>query len=356
MAKSYFRCAVDAMSGYVPGEQPQVNNLIKLNTNENPYPPSPRVAAALAALDYTELRRYPNPMADRLRDLIGEIHGVTRANVLAANGSDDVLTLVFRAFTSPGQPLVCFEPTYSLYPTLAAMQEAPVVRLALDDRHDFALPDNYITRAAGSNLAILTRPNAPTGNSFPLAQMEEFCRRFDGVVLFDEAYADFADDNCMELAKRYSNVLVSRTLSKSYSLAGLRLGYVVGNPVLIDGLMKLKDSYNVDRPAQELAMAALSDREYLAATTAKIVATRERFIRKLRALEFHVVPSQTNFVFAMPPSGEGREWFEYLRANAVVTRYFPGPVTGRFVRVSVGTDTEMDRVLELTRLRYVKKF
>ena len=344
--KSHFRPAIDALVGYIPGEQPRSGRPIKLNTNENPYPPSPRIADALKAFDLEYLRRYPDPTADALRDDIAAHWGVARGNVICGNGSMDLLTMVFRAFTDPRRPAAMLDPCYSLYPVLAAMQEAPVIRMPLDPV-TFELKKPLAELARGANLVMLTRPNAPTGNSLPREEVESFCAGFDGIVAIDEAYADFADDNCMEFAAKFDNVLVLRTFSKSYSLAGLRLGYAVGAAELIDGLMKLKDSYNVDMLTQVVGRAAFADTETLAAHTAAIRATKARLTKALEKLGFTIVPSQSNFLFASPPDGDGEKVFAELRRHAVIVRYFPGEVTGRFVRITVGTDAEIDRLLEV---------
>ena len=346
--KSYFRPAIDAIAGYTPGEQPKIDNLIKLNTNENPYPPSPAVAEALRKLNVERLRRYPDPTADALRDAIAAHWHVKRENVICGNGSDDLLTMIFRAFTSPEKPVAVLDPSYSLYPVLAAMQEAPVIRIPLE-RDTFELGVDLAQAAKGANLAVLTRPNAPTGNALPRATVENFCRAFDGVVVIDEAYADFAADDCMEFATKFDNVLVMRTFSKSYSLAGVRLGYLVGARELVDGLMKLKDSYNVDMLAQTVGLAAFEDQPTLRRHVAMIRDTRERLADELRKLGFAVVPSQSNFLFASPPDGDAARVFAELRKNAVIVRYFPGEVTGKHIRISVGTDEEIDRLLELVR-------
>jgi len=345
--KSYFRPEIDALAGYTPGEQPKMPGLVKLNTNENPYPPSPRVAAAIREFAAELLRLYPDPTADALRDAIAERHGCRRENVICGNGSDDLLTMVFRAFTDPVRPMAMPDPSYSLYPVLAAMQGAESKLIPLTE--NFELPEDFLDRAKGANLLAFPRPNAPTGASFGRGAMEAICRGFDGIVLIDEAYADFADDCCLDFATRFDNVIVMRTFSKSYSLAGLRLGYAVASFAIIDGLMKLKDSYNVDRLSQTAAFAAFEDREYLAECVAKVKATRARLAGALRELGFRVVDSQANFVFASPPGGDGGKYFEYLRRNAVIVRYFAAPRTRDFVRISIGTDPEIDRLLELTR-------
>jgi len=349
--KSHFRTAIDALAGYTPGEQPKLMNLVKLNTNENPYPPSPRIAEALASFDLGMLRRYPDPTADALRDEISARHGVARDNVICGNGSDDLLTMIFRAFTSPVLPVAVLDPTYSLYPVLAAMQEAPVIRMPLDPG-TFELTGLLSEMAKGANLVILTRPNAPTGNSIAKEAVEEFCRDFDGVVAIDEAYADFACDDCMDLAARFDNVLVLRTFSKSYSFAGVRLGYAVGHRVLIDGLMKLKDSYNVDMLTQVIGRAAFADRKTLEEHVALIRASRRRLADELGKLGFRIIPSQSNFLFASPPDGDGARAFAALREAAVIVRYFPGKVTGKYLRITIGTDAELDRLLEVLRGLY----
>ncbi len=353
--KSYFRPEIDAMAGYVPGEQPKTADLVKINTNENPRPPSPKVREVLANFPYERLRRYPDPMADALRDAIAAEFGVKRENVIAGNGSDDILTMAFRCFTAPDRPLACLDPSYSLYPELAKIQGAPVIRIALDPAADFAMPGNLLEQAAEANLLIITRPNAPTGNSFPREFMREICRRFDGVVLFDEAYADFADDDCMEFATCFDNVLVSRTFSKSYSLAGLRLGFAVGNAALVSGMFKVKDSYNLDMLTQEIARAAFADQRYMRENCARIRKSRGELAESLRALGFTVVPSQTNFLFAAPPDGDGARCFRALHEAAVIVRHFPGPVTGRSVRITIGTPEEMARLLEVLAALYGKR-
>lgn len=351
--KSYFRPEIDAMAGYVPGEQPKLPNLVKLNTNENPYPPSPQVQEVIANFNYSALRRYPDPAADSLRDEIASQLGVTRNQIIMGNGSDDILTMVFRAFTAPDRPLACLDPTYSLYIELAKIQNAPVIRIGLDP-NDFSMPKNLLEQAAKANLLIITRPNAPTGNSFPREQMRDLCKNFDGIVLFDEAYVDFAEDNCLEFATLFDNTIVTRTFSKSYSLAGLRLGYAVGNPELIKGLFKIKDSYNLDSLTQLIGRAAFADRNYHQKCCEQIKTIRTWLEAELIKIGFRVIPSQTNFLFASPPDGDGQSYFARLRAQSIIVRYFPGAVTGKFVRITVGTPEEMNRLLAATRDFYQK--
>ncbi len=350
--KSFFRSAVDAMAGYAPGEQPKMLDLVKLNTNENPFPPSPAVLGALESFDGAMLRRYPDPMADSLCSAIAEVNNVSRNMVVAGNGSDDILTMTFRAFTAPDKPVAVLEPTYSLYPVLAAMQEAPVIKIALDKDNSFAMPSDILEQAKGANILIITRPNAPTGNTFPKSDIRMLAEKFEGILFIDEAYADFADDNCMDLASEFANVIVSRTSSKSLALAGLRFGYAVAHPMIIDGLNKLKDSYNMDMITQKLAEAAIRDQEYLQTTIAKVRNLRADLAAELQRLGFDLVPSQANFIFAAPPDGDGAKAFNFLRDHAVIVRYFPGEVTGRYLRITVGTAAQNKRLIEVLEKLY----
>ena len=344
--------AVDAMAGYAPGEQPKMLDLVKLNTNENPFPPSPAVLGTLESFDGTQLRRYPDPMADSLCSAIAAINGVTRNMVVAGNGSDDILTMTFRAFTAPDKPVAIMEPTYSLYPVLAAMQEAPVIKIKLDENNNFAMPENVLEQAAQANMLVITRPNAPTGNTFPKENIRRIAAEFNGIVFIDEAYADFAEDNCMDLVHEFANVIVSRTSSKSLSLAGLRFGYAVAHPLIIEGLNKLKDSYNMDMITQKLAEAAVRDQEYLKNTVNKVKALRAELAADLIKLNFHLVPSQANFIFAAPPDNDGARAFKFLRDHAVIVRYFPGEVTGKYLRITVGTAEQNKRLIEVLKKLY----
>ena len=351
MIKSYFRPEIDAMEGYVPGEQPKMANLVKLNTNENPFAPSPEVEKVLKNFSADQMRRYPDPRADALRIAISERNNLQKENVIVGNGSDDILTMIFRAFTSSDKAMAMLYPSYSLYGELAAMQCAKVIRIALTEK-SFALPDDLLEQAKGANLLMLTRPNAPTGNSFSLECVENICKNFDGIVTIDEAYADFAQDNCMELVKKYPNVIVMRTFSKSYALAGLRLGYAVSSQQIIEGLMKLKDSYNVDMLSQHIALAAYNDTEYFARRIAEVKNMRAELKKELEKLGFYCVDSESNFLFAMAPDGDGERCFRELRKEAVIVRYFPGEKTGRYVRITIGNENENARLLEVLRSIY----
>jgi histidinol-phosphate aminotransferase len=343
MSTSLIAKSVAAMTGYTPGEQPRGSRIIKLNTNENPYPPSPAVAAALAAFDPAMLRRYPDPVATAVRRRIAAIHGCSIDQVFAGNGSDEILALATRAFVENDGSIGYFDPSYSLYPILADIRQAARRPVALGPDHGWAMPDGYT-----ASLFFLTNPNAPTSLLHDPATVAAFCARFPGVVLIDEAYVDFAPADCMPLATAPGNrnTLVMRTLSKSFSLAGLRFGYAVGPAELIQALYTIKDSYNLDALTQCLALAALNDLDAMRATVARIVATRTRLARVLRERGWRVPDSATNFLFARPPGGDAARLFNRLREAEIYVRYFPGPVTGDSIRISIGTDAEIDCLLE----------
>lgn len=340
---TYIRSSVQKLQAYTPGEQPKVAGLIKLNTNENPYPPSPAVARIVAEYSADALRLYPDPVFAALRERIAAVCGCAADQVFVGNGSDEVLRLCTRAFTQNGGAVASFDPSYSLYPVLAAAEEVGYRAVPLADGFCWTEPPADLD----ATLFFLANPNAPTGVFTPVKTVEAFCRRFPGVVLVDEAYVDFSGGrNCLALAKELPNVLVCRTVSKSFSLAGLRIGYAIGSAELIGALYKLKDSYNVDRLAQAVALAALEDLPWMQANSKKIVATRERVAAELVKRGFQVVPSAANFLFIAPPPGvAAADLFVELRTKKILVRYFPGGRTGNYLRVSIGTDGQMDAFL-----------
>jgi histidinol-phosphate aminotransferase len=332
------------MTAYTPGEQPTDRSVVKLNTNENPYPPSPRVREVLAGFDLDLLRRYPDPLSRRLRARVAEMHGCTIEQVFAGNGSDEILALCTRAFVPTGGSVGYFDPSYSLYPVIADIQEAERRPVPLGESFEWAMPAGY-----SASLFFLACPNAPTGIRYPKAAIRGFCERFPGVVVVDEAYVDFADGDCMDLALSLPNVLVMRTVSKSYSLAGLRVGYVVGHSGLIETLFKIKDSYNLDAVAQAVALAALSDVAYMRANVARIRATRRRLVETLSAMGHFVHPSESNFLWVRPDGMAPRALYEALKQRRILIRHFEGPRTGGHVRITVGTDAEVDALLAALR-------
>jgi histidinol-phosphate aminotransferase len=352
-ASKLVRPLVRKLHPYVPGEQPKIAGLIKLNTNENPYPPSPRVLRAVKEAVDERLRLYPNPTAQPLRERLAALHGYRAENVIIGNGSDELLALAVRAFVEPADGVVqFFSPSYSLYPVLAAIHGAQANAVGL--RRDFTMPSVAELKRAKkwdfkAALTLITTPNAPSGRAIATGELDALCAAQRGVVVLDEAYVDFAADHAMALARKYPHVLVSRTFSKAYSLCFQRVGYMVGNPALIAAMDKLRDSYNVNGLGQAAAMATLDDLGYYQKNFAKIIATREQFSSDLTALGFEVLPSQTNFLFAKPPKFPAEEWLEKLRANNVLVRWFKYPATRDYLRITIGTEREMRVTLQTIR-------
>lgn len=332
------RDTIARMAGYVPGEQPKDRTYIKLNTNENPYPPSPAVKQALKNFATNRLRLYPDPVALSFRQAAGEQFGLPPEWIIAGNGSDDLLTIATRTFVDQGGALAHFDPSYSLYPVLAGLQGARAVAVPLTTTFD--MPANAAKLAAGCSIFFVARPNAPTGFAYDLDKMKALCKAFKGIVWIDEAYTDFAGSTCVDLAQEFPNVVVSRTFSKSYSLAGLRLGYAVARPELIDEMMKAKDSYNVSTLTQVLGTVAVDDSTYMWKNVERIVATREKTTVALQRMNCDVLPSSANFLFLKPPKPAAGV-FKALREKGILVRYFPGPRTGEFLRITIGTATEM---------------
>jgi len=339
------RKAILDMAGYVPGFQPPDNEpWIKLNTNENPYPPSPKVREALLAEIGDEgenLRKYPDPGSKAMRATAAALYGFDPSWVITANGSDELLNNLIRAFAGEGEEVGYVHPSYSYYATLAEIQGAKVQTFGLDE--NFRLKD-FPTSYEGK-IFFLTSPNAPLGFAYPLSYIESLARRCVGMLVVDEAYVDFADFSAMELVKRHENVVVTRTFSKSYSLAGMRLGLAVARPEVINALDKIRDHYHLDRLALVAGNAALADQAHLSATVAKIRATRERFVAGLKALGYTVIDSRANFVFAAPPDRDGKRIFEALYARKILVRYFSDPLLAHGMRITIGTDAEMDDTL-----------
>jgi histidinol-phosphate aminotransferase len=333
---------VQALEAYTPGEQPKDPAIVKLNTNENPYPPSPKVAELLKTFDYARLRLYPDPLFMSLRSRLAEIHGCSVNQVFIGNGSDEILALCTRAFVENDGSIGYFDPSYSLYPVLADIRGVERRPVKLDADFGWLMPKDYT-----ASLFYITNPNAPTSMMHEKATIASFCKDFKGGVLIDEAYGDFADTHCMDLALApdNQNTLVMRTFSKSFSLAGLRFGYVIGPEPLIHALYKIKDSYNMDMLAQAVALAALSDLDYMRANVQKIRTTRARLTQELTSRGWKVCPSQTNFLFARPPKGNAKEIFDGLKQAKIYVRYFPGPATGEYLRITIGTDEQTDKLL-----------
>ncbi|MCM2359273.1 MAG: histidinol-phosphate transaminase [Geobacteraceae bacterium] len=339
------RPSIANMKGYVPGFQPPDEQaFIKLNTNENPYPPSPRVVEAILAelgAEGANLRKYPSASSQRLREVVGELYGFDPSWVIMANGSDEVLNNLIRAFAGEGEEIGYVHPSYSYYATLAEIQGARVQTFRLTA--DFGIAD-FPERYQGK-LFFLTTPNSPLGFSFPLAYIEELAGCCSGMLVVDEAYADFAEGDALALVKKHENVVVTRTLSKSYSLAGMRLGFAVARPEVIAALDKIRDHYNLDRLAQAACVAALSDQDYFRECIRKIRTTRGWFTGELDKLGYQVIPSMGNFVFASPPDRDGQRVYEGLFSRKILVRHFTDPLLKHGLRISIGTREEMERTL-----------
>src|SRR6266478_97620 len=364
-AQQFIRPIIRRLHPYVPGEQPRVRGLINLNTNENPYPPSPKVLTAIKKSADARLRLYPNPTAEPLREKLAKFHGCKPENIIVGNGSDELLAMAVRAFVEPlpaqsslprrllARSLVqFFHPSYSLYPVLASIHGAQANPVPLNK--DFSLPTmkelkrnkEWDFRAA---LSFITTPNAPSGYGYSTVSLKEICNAQKGVVVLDEAYADFAQENALALALEFEHVLVARTFSKAYSLCFQRVGYFVGSPELIAALDKLRDSYNVNGLGQIAAAATLDDLSYYRANFRKIIATRNKLSQALAALGFEVFPSQTNFLLVRPPQFPAREWLQKLREQKILVRCFDAPGLRDFLRISIATPQQADALVKAAK-------
>jgi histidinol-phosphate aminotransferase len=347
------RPLVRKLHPYVPGEQPKIAGLIKLNTNENPYPPSPKVLRAIKEAVDERLRLYPNPTAQPLRERLAKLHGCSSKNIIVGNGSDELLALAVRAFTEPGASMVqYFTPSYSLYPVLAAIHGVETNGVPLQT--DFSAPRlNDLKRDKQWNfkaaLTLITTPNAPSGHALPTSQLDELCAAQKGVIVLDEAYVDFARENAISLSLKHPHVIVSRTFSKAYSLCFQRIGYMVGHPSLIEAMDKLRDSYNVNGLGQVAALATLDDLDYYRRNFQCIIATRTKFSAELVSLGFDVLPSEANFVFVKPPKFPAQQWLQKLRENNILVRWFNYPEVRDYLRITIGAEREMKITLQTIR-------
>lgn len=328
---------------YVPGEQVQATDIIKLNTNENPYPPSPQVTSAIQTATNHDLRLYPSPTMEDLKESIAAYYNLRTNNVFVGNGSDEVLAFSFMAFFNPNKTILFPEISYSFYPVYAGIFQIPYETLPLQD--DFSIqPKDYFQADGG---VIFPNPNAPTSRYLSVSAVEHIVQQNpDTVVVIDEAYIDFAPDSssAAKLVEKYENILIIQTMSKSRSLAGLRVGFALGSPDLIEGLMRIKDSFNsypVDRLALVGAKAAIEDTAYFEETRKKIIQTRTWVMKELENRGFHVLPSAANFVFVTHPTVAASKLYEKLREQHIFIRYFGKPPIEDYVRISIGTDEEM---------------
>lgn len=346
----YWSEIVHRLTPYVPGEQPKLQNLVKLNTNENPYGPSPKVLAALQAEAADSLRLYPDPDSSRLKAAIGDYHGLQPNQVFVGNGSDEVLAHVFQALLNHEQPLLFPDISYSFYPVYCGLYGIAYETVALNQQFEIAV-DDYLRPNGG---IIFPNPNAPTGIPLPLAEIERLLKaNTQSVVVVDEAYVDFGTESAVALVNTYPNLLVTHTYSKSRSLAGLRVGYAVGHPALIEALIRVKDSFNsypIDRFAEAGAIAALQDESYFQQTRQQVIDSRMQLVTSLQSLEFEVLPSGANFIFARHVSRSGESLAAGLREQAVIVRHFKKPARiADFLRITIGTETQNQALMQALR-------
>ncbi|MBX5227118.1 histidinol-phosphate transaminase [Rhizobium sp. NLR9b] len=341
----YWSDIVSKLRPYVAGEQPRIPGLVKLNTNENPYGPSPKATEAIRQAADDRLRLYPDPSATELREAIAARFNLTAEEVFVGNGSDEVLAHTFQALLKHELPLLYPDITYSFYPTYSLLYGVEAIEMPLDDQFRIRLAD--YDRPCGA--IIIPNPNAPTGIGLPLAGIEALLAAHpDAVVVIDEAYVDFGGESAVPLISRYPNLLIIQTLSKSRSFAGLRVGFALGHRDLIEALVRVKDSFNsypLDRLAQVAATAAIKDEAWFETSRRKIIASRETLVRQLEALSFQVLPSQANFLFAMHESRSGGALLAELRERGVLVRRFAEPRISEFLRISIGTDEECARLV-----------
>jgi len=342
----YWSKLVHALTPYLPGEQPKINNLIKLNTNENPYGPSPKVIAALQKEATDSLRLYPDPNSDGLKQAIALYHGLNANQVFVGNGSDEVLAHVFNALLKHDKPILFPDITYSFYPVYCGLYEIAFETVPLNDAFEIKVEDYF--KANGG--IIFPNPNAPTGRLVDLGDIERLLNQnTESVVVIDEAYVDFGGESAVKLVNRYPQLLVTHTLSKGRSLAGLRVGYAVGHPDLIDALHRVKDSFNsypLDRFAQAGATAAIEDQAYFEECCQRVIKTRGVVVESLQRLGFEVLPSGANFIFARHPSHDAERLSALLREQKIIIRHFKKPARiDQFLRITIGTDAECQALI-----------
>ncbi len=351
----FFSETTKRLTPYIPGEQPKTGQFIKLNTNENPYSPAPEVEKILKTISLSTLRLYPDPVALELRQAIAENYAVDTECVFVGNGSDEVLAFLFQAFFGEKDALIFPDITYSFYPVYAELYNIPYKTIPLSDKWTIDF-DSYPIDAKG---IIIANPNAPTGIAITAREIETAIKaRPNTLIVIDEAYADFGAESVIPLTKLYDNLIVVKTMSKSRSFAGMRVGYAIGNKNLLEGLIRVKDSFNsypLDVVAQKTARASFLNVDYFKKTTAKVIASREKLTANLFALNIQVLPSKSNFVFISVPQISGKEVMNFLRSHGVLVRYFHLPRLYNWVRITIGTDEDMVKLTELLKELGLKK-
>ncbi len=350
---NFFRSNIAAMAGYVPGEQPQGGKFIKLNTNENPYPCSAKVRAAIGRAVQAGLQKYPDSTATAFRIRAAELYGVEPDWILCGNGSDDILTIVTRAFVDAGDHVRFSRPSYTLYQTLAEIQGAKCH--VVDYQADWSLGEDFAKHCDKLRLAYLANPNSPSGTVIPPDKVARIADALPCPLLVDEAYADFAETDCLGLVAANEKIMVTRTLSKSYALAGLRFGFLIAQPQVIRELSKVKDSYNCDALSIAGATAAIDDQAWFEQTRAAVLSTRSKLAEQLKTLGFECVESQANFVWCRHPSHPSEQLYQRLKAEGVLIRYLEFGDWGDGLRITVGTDEQIDAFLAILKAMVIRR-
>lgn len=349
----FWSAVVHGLTPYVPGEQPKLDNLVKLNTNEHPYGPSPKALEAIRAATGDALRLYPDPNADALKAALAQRHGLQPSQIFVGNGSDEVLAHAFMALLKHDGALWFPDITYSFYPVYCGLYQVPHRKIPLTDTFEINVDDYLPHGDERAGAIIFPNPNAPTGRLLTLAEVERVVAgNPDAVVLLDEAYVDFGGESAIALVNRYPNLLVVHTFSKSRSLAGLRVGFAAGHPDLIEALERVKNSFNsypLDRLAIAGAVASMEDETYFQDSCRKVIATREQLVTDMRALGFEVLPSGANFIFARHPQHDGAALTAALRQRAIIVRHFKQPRIDQFLRITIGTDAQCQTLVQALR-------
>lgn len=343
---SFIRPCIASMKGYVPGFQPDPReNFIKLNSNENPFPPSRKVQEVLRNLAYEDLRLYPDPASLKLREQLGSLYGFSASQIICGNGSDDILNIIVRTFAQPGEAIGFYEPAFPLYKVLGIIHGSQIIPISVVEPYERP-PEP----PANARVFFLANPNSPVGFTYAPALLSQMAQKIKGIFVVDEAYAEFAHENALELVRKFENVIVVRTVSKSYSLAGLRLGYAIGNEKLIAEMFKVKDPFNVTSLTQTLVAAALQDQEYFRKNILQIIETRDWIGKEAVALGYRIIPSQANFIFPQPPQkGRGVKFYQALFNRKVLTRYYDEEGLRDGVRMTIGTREEMVATLRVLK-------
>lgn len=344
----YLKYNLKQFQPYIPGEQPKHSGWIKLNTNENPYPPSPKVVQAISKAAKLNLQIYPDPVSLDLRKSIGKYYKIQLDRVIIGNGSDEILRMILETYINPGEIIFSLYPSYPLYKVLSEIHSGKNRLIQLTP--EFDLPEWKKTWQG--KILFIANPNSPTGGLFDYKKIGRICELFNGIIVLDEAYVDFAPQSGLSLLLQYPNLIITRSFSKSYSLAGLRIGFALGSKNIISELNLVKDSYNINRISQIAAKSALEDKTYFQKTRTKIIHTRNYLVNELKKMGFYIFPSEANFIFTIPSDKNGKALYQYLNKKKILVRYWDLPRLREGIRITVGTEHQINRLLEEIKNRY----